>query len=62
MLSLQSGMPEAKADTVELSETEGPVLEALIHAMYQKLSAISPELLLPLFVAADAYQVTFAVQ
>ena len=53
-------MREALADTVELPETEGHVLQALVQAMYQKPFTVSPGVLLPLlplFVAADAYQV-----
>lgn len=50
-------MLEALADTVELPEIKGHVLEALVQAMYQNHFTISPGVLLPLFVAADAYQV-----
>ncbi|KAL3161686.1 hypothetical protein ABBQ38_008785 [Trebouxia sp. C0009 RCD-2024] len=53
----QSGMRETDADEVELGDLEGPVLVALISAMYGKLTNIAPAIALPLFRAADAYQV-----
>lgn len=54
---LQSGMRETDANEVELGDLEGPVLTALISAMYGKLTTIAPAIALPLFRAADAYQV-----
>ncbi|KAL3161684.1 hypothetical protein ABBQ38_008783 [Trebouxia sp. C0009 RCD-2024] len=53
----QSGMRETDADEVELTDLEGPVLVALIAAMYGKLREIPSGLALPLFLAADAYQI-----
>lgn len=53
----QSEMQEAHDSTVELGDIEGPVLELLISAMYGDYSLDPPELLVPLFVAADAHQV-----
>ncbi len=55
--AVQSGMQEAHDSTVELGDIEGPVLKLLISAMYGDYNPESPELLVPLFVAADAHQV-----
>ena len=49
-------MRETDADVVELTDVEGPVLTALISALYGKLTEIPSALALPLFLAADAYQ------
>ena len=54
---MQSGMHEETLDTIELGGMEGPVLEALMSFMYGSLSEISAQLLLPLYMAADAHQV-----
>ena len=50
-------MCETDADEVELGDMEGPVLMALISAIYGTLANIAPAIALPLFRAADAYQV-----
>ncbi len=55
--AVQSEMQEAHDSTVELGDIEGSVLKLLISAMYGDYSLVSPELLVPLFVAADAHQV-----
>lgn len=57
MFLLQSGMREAHAPEIELGDMEGPVLTALMSAMYGKLTEIPAAIALPLFLAADAYQV-----
>ncbi len=49
-------MQEAHDSTVELGDIEGSVLRLLISAMYGNYNPESPELLVPLFVAADAHQ------
>ena len=54
---MQSGMHEETLDTIELGGMEGPVLEALMSFLYGSLAKIPAELLLPLYVAADAHQV-----
>lgn len=54
---LQSGMRETHAQEIELGDMEGPVLTALISAMYGKLIEVPDAAALPLFFAADAYQV-----
>jgi hypothetical protein len=56
-VQVQSGMQEAHESTVELGNIEGPVLRLLISAMYGNYNPESLELLVPLFVAADAHQV-----
>lgn len=56
---LQAGTKESTAHEVELGQTEGPVLKALIEFMYGRLSDVPSGILLPLFVAADAHQVCF---
>lgn len=56
-MALQSGLRETKADVVELGKMEGPVLVALISAMYGKATETPSAIALPLFLAADAYQV-----
>ncbi len=56
-VAVQSGMQEAHESTVELGNIEGPVLRLLISAMYGNYNPESLELLVPLFVAADAHQV-----
>lgn len=50
-------MRKAQADVVELGDMEGPVLTALISSMYGKLDDIPAALTLPLFLAADKFQV-----
>ena len=50
-------MRETKADVVELGDMDGSVLAALISAMYGKTTEIPSAIALPLFLAADAYQV-----
>ena len=54
---LQSGMQETHASVVELGGMAGPVLTALISKMYGKQQEIPSALILPLFKAADEYQV-----
>ena len=51
-------MYEAQATEVELSQVSGATLQALVAHMYGKLQDITLEQLLPLFVAADAHQVS----
>ena len=58
MRCLQSGMRETDAPEIELHEVEGPVLNLLVLYMYGKLAKIPDCYLLPLFLAADAHQVT----
>lgn len=53
----QSGMRETHAQEIELGDMEGPVLIALISAMYGKFKEVPDAMALPLFLAADAYQV-----
>ena len=50
-------MRETHANKIELGNMDGPVLTALISAMYGKLREIPSGIALPLFLAADAYQV-----
>ena len=50
-------MRETDADVVELTDMDGPVLTALVSALYGKLTEIPSAIALPLFLAADAYQV-----
>ncbi len=50
-------MQEARNSTVELASFDGPVVVLLISAMYKTQAPMPLELLLPLFVAADAHQV-----
>ena len=50
-------MRESHAHKVELGNMDGSVLTALISAMYGKLREIPSAIALPLFLAADAYQV-----
>ena len=54
---MPSGMREDSKDTIELGDMEGSVLEALMAFLYNCLTEIPAQLLLPLFVAADAHQV-----
>ena len=55
---MQSGMPEESMGTIELGNMQGPVLEVLMEYLYGCLTEIPAQLLLPLFVAADAHQVS----
>ncbi len=55
---VQSGMREESMGTIELGDMQGPVLEALMEYFYGCLTEIPAQLLLPLFVAADAHQVS----
>lgn len=50
-------MHEETLDIIELGGIEGPVLEALMSFLYGALTEIPAQLLLPLYVAADAHQV-----
>ncbi len=54
----QSGMREESMGTIELGDMQGPVLEVLMEYLYGCLTEIPAQLLLPLFVAADAHQVS----
>ena len=53
-------MQEGTASTIELKDIEGHVLEAFVAHMYGTLKTITSEQLMPLFLAADAHQVTFS--
>ncbi|DBA99209.1 TPA: hypothetical protein ACH3X3_011825 [Trebouxia sp. C0006] len=53
----QTGTKESIAQEVEMGEIEGPTLTALISFMYGRLDTIPTDILLPLFIAADAHQV-----
>ncbi len=55
---MQSGMREESMGTIELGDMQGPVLEAMMEYLYGCLTEIPAQLLLPLFVAADAHQVS----
>lgn len=50
-------MRETHEHEIELGDTEGPVLTALVSAMYGKLKEVPAAIALPLFLAADKYQV-----
>ena len=50
-------MKEGTCNSLDLKEIEGPVLQALTSAKYGDTSQFTSKLLLPLFAAADAYQV-----
>lgn len=54
---LQSDMQEGKASEITLRNMKGPILKDLVASMYGALEEITPEHLLPLFLAADAHQV-----
>ena len=53
----QSGMRESHDREIELGDMEGSVLTALVSAMYGKLKEVPAANALPLFLAADKYQV-----
>ena len=53
---MQTGTKESIAQEVEMGEIEGPTLTALISFMYGRLDTIPTDILLPLFIAADAHQ------
>ncbi len=53
---MQTGTKESTAQEVEMGEIEGPILTALISFMYGRLDTIPTNILLPLFIAADAHQ------
>ncbi len=55
---VQSGMREESMGIIELGDMQGPVLEVLMEYLYGCLTEIPAQLLLPLFVAADAHQVS----
>ena len=57
VVDLQSGMHESASQEVELRGVPDEVLKALIAAMYGHALDFSKGMLLPLFEAADAYQV-----
>lgn len=61
MSILQAGTKENTANEVEMKEIEGPVLAALVSHMYGRPIENS-DILLPLFVAADAHQVCYSWQ
>lgn len=50
-------MRETHECEVELGDMEGPVLTALVSAMYGKLKEVPAAIALPLLLAADKYQV-----
>lgn len=50
-------MQEGKASEITLRDMKGPILKDLVASMYGALEEITPEHLLPLFLAADAHQV-----
>ena len=50
-------MQEGRATGVTLEDMTGPVLRLLVEPMYGKLEIIQAQALLPLFLAADKYQV-----
>lgn len=50
-------MLETHAKKIELGDIEGPVLTALISAVYGKVREVPDAIALPLFLTADAYQV-----
>lgn len=54
-------MREVPANVVDLSNLKGTVMIALISAMYRKLTDIPDDIALPLYLAADAYQVRMRV-
>ncbi len=58
---MQCGMREESMGTVELGDLQGPVLEVLTEYLYGCLTEIPAQLLLPLFVAADAHQVSITI-
>lgn len=51
-------MQETQAAEVELGQVGGATLQALVAHMYGSLKEITHEQLLPLFLAADAHQVS----
>ena len=53
---MQTGTKESTAQGVEMGEIEGPILTALISFMYGRLGPIPTDILIPLFIAADAHQ------
>lgn len=53
---MQSGTKESTAQEVEMGEIEGPTLIALISFMYGRLGPIPADILILLFIAADAHQ------
>lgn len=57
---MQSGTKESTAQEVEMGQIEGPVLTALISFMYGQLPTVPSDVLLPLFVAADAHQACYS--
>ena len=50
-------MQESTASEIVLNDIQGSSLEALVSHMYGNLPDIEQQILLPLFVAADKYQV-----
>ena len=53
---MQTGTKESTAREVEMGEIEGPALTALISFMYGRLGPVPKDILIPLFIAADAHQ------
>ena len=51
-------MQEGTASAITLQNMTGPVLKLIISHIYGKLNYIPHEDLLPLFLAADAHQVS----
>jgi len=49
-------LAQKRAQEVEMNEIEGPTLTLLISFMYGRLGIIPADILLPLFIAADAHQ------
>lgn len=50
-------MRETHDREIELGDMDGPVLTALVSAIYGKLKEVPAAIALPLFLAADKYQV-----
>ncbi len=54
--TMQTGTKESTAQEVGMGQIDGLTLTALISFMYGRLDTIPANILLPLFVAADAHQ------
>ena len=61
-MRVQSEMQEGNSPEIELAGVDSTVLRDVVLHMYGKLPAMADEQLLPLFIAADQYQVSCAVQ
>ena len=60
-MRVQSGMQETATTEVALSDMEGSTLQAMVSYMYGKLSDVATDELVPLFIAADKYQVSLPI-